>query len=302
MSSAALVVSSRKEYHGCISPAVYSRHAREQLIDDIANLSFPRKTITDLGVLATSPVVKDALSYSKARAKSEAQKNAVYAFTGDPDLSIYGHGYADRHFVPLFAAGIGKDIGGFFGLELSMMDYGKMFQTGWFGDIAQQMALTRLGQYQPALNRSVGSTSGTPLLRRAFGFTGQSYTAEVEPESGLQIVKVTREAKTFLRSQIERQKSVGCPVARTAFAASKAQVEFLEEHGHIGESSGFYVDEQESRESGVVKLSQGAYTAIDDVLWQWGDYVNRYASYLLARGENPTAIEATSADQVILLN
>lgn len=93
---------------------------------------------------------------------------------------------------------------------------------------------------------------------------------------------------------------MGCPVARTSFTATDEQVAFLEQYGHLGESSGF-VKEEGLTVSGLHKISQGPYTAIDDVLWHWGDYLLRYGTHLLGRGVNPSGIAPTDANQVILL-
>ncbi len=180
-----------------------------------------------------------------------------------------------------------------------------MFQTGWFGDIANGMALTKQGVLQPFFGKGgLSYTAQGELFQRLFGISEgeEPFVLEVEPVSGLSVVRLTRNAKVAVRSKINRAQSVGCPVARTAFTASEDQVAFLEQHGHLGEASGFQADERRTTGPGLAKVTQGAYTAIDDVLWQWGDFVGRYAHHLLARGSDPSGVQATSANQAVLLD
>lgn len=314
-------VASRKELHGSISPAVYSEHAREVLISDIDALPFPNLlTIDPLDIANSSTVIK-ALGIERSEALHLAQAAGVLHAVDGSNFSVFHYGYGDRHFTPLFAGGIGREINdllqrdGLTTEPLSLMDYAKMFQTGWFGDIANQMALTNQGQFQPyfkdAQSAREGSRYSTPPHRSGWGVlqaqfevpAGQSYRYEVEPDSGLRIIKLTHEARKALHGKIDRKNSVGCPVARTAFKTTLEQADFLHEYGHVGESSGFYPSQDLSEQADGVIFYQGCYTAIDDVLWQWGDYLQRYAEHLMSKPlTRIDVIGETGANKVLLLD
>lgn len=301
MSERTHVTNSRKELHGNVSPAVFTRHAREVLAPQIENLDFPSQPTTDPLKLAESRPVKEALAYSNSRAELAAKESGISEEVSG--IWVFHHGFGDRHFVPLFAGGLGKTIDyrlldeGLTHEQLSLKDYSRMFQTGWFGTIANQVALTRVGEIQPNIeehNRlNLGAISSD--------IVGQPLEFVEEPESGLMVVSVNKQARSILRGMIPKDESVGCPVARTTFSAKPSQVEFLEEFGHLGESSGFVADEENLTAGGLMKVSQGAYTAIDDVLLAWGNYVDRYANSLLSQGITDS-VEATDADKVLLLN
>ncbi len=100
------LVGSRKEYHGSISPAVYSHHAREHIVADIQNLGFPEGSLIDPLDLAHS--VAEDLEYSDGQAKEAAKKDGTLELIEpgrDPNLNVFYYGYADRHFTALFAGG-----------------------------------------------------------------------------------------------------------------------------------------------------------------------------------------------------
>ncbi len=298
----------RKDMLSSIAPVVYTRHAREAIMPDIAGLPFPETETTNLVSLAMSRTVRNVLELSQRQAKSLARKNGVKSLASKHD--IFHWGYGDRHFPSELSAVFALEIGRFLlreeviKEELSMKDSAKMFQTGWFGDIANQMALAGRGFIQPFCDHyqyQADTTSfKTDFFDARYRYKGEVFETELEPESGLSIVKLTMGAKKVVRGTILRS-GVGCPVARTSVMATEAQVKFLEDHGHL-EGSGFYIDQDIETESGRIKLSQGAYTAIDDVIWQWGEYVDRYADHLLQADPGLLGVAATGANERVLLD
>lgn len=296
----------RREIHSNLSPAIYSHHARKHLIPDIKVLPFTEVTHTDPLELAMDSSVRGGLVIDHLEAREFAKADGI---RGIRRFNVFESGYGDRFFTGLFAGAVGRVVSqtlkqkGLIDDPLSLLDYGRMFQTGWFGNIANQMALTRPAllqrEFEEAYKRgplympNFESELKQPLLN-----------IEAEPESGLHIATLSDSAKRFFRKELREAtaKSVGCPVARTSFTASSKQAEFLAEHGHLGESSGYYVDQDHVSANGRVKLSRDVYTVIDDALWQWGDYVERYAKVLLERGCDPEGIVPSRADQVLLID
>lgn len=294
----------RKDLHSSISPAVYSRHAREDLIPDIENLPFLNKDlgITNLVAIANR-IGTEHLEYYVDNVDKKAIQYGIYdRYRG---IGILDYGFIDRHFTPLFAGAAGIFINNLLIKEgiltegLSLKDYAKMFQTGWFGDLANKMALTSNGLLQPDTNSQTGFN---------FSFLENSYKKEIipfvteqEPESGLLIIKPSRDLLTDLRFLLNKNSSIGCPVARTSFTSNETQAAFLENQGHIGETSGFVIAEESLVRDGIVKFTQGAYTAIDAVLWTWGDYLDRYADYLIENGITEK-VQETEANKVLLLD
>lgn len=285
------VVDDRKDLHGNISPLVYSRHAKQYLVPKIMGLAFPDRIIFDPQELALTGTVADGLEVrdSAFGASTFSMLGEKYGVSNVHEtLDVFNDGFGDQHFTGMFAGGIGKlaarslTNAGTIDDQLSLSDYGLMFQTGWFGEIANEMALTQQGLYQPFLS---GNTDPfKPYydieFRQRFGFeASEIFDIIVDDESGLAYCALSKTAKKALRKRIHRPSSVGCPVARTGVKVTEKQMDFLEEHGHVGDNSGFYEEENSEDEDGSVSLEQGEYTAIDDVLWAWGDYVKRFAVY-----------------------
>jgi len=280
------VVEDRRDMHGNISPLVYSRHARQYLVPKIMGLAFPDRIIFDPQELALTGVVADGLEVRDPQYEKLGENYGVSNIHGY--LDVFNDGFGDQHFTGMFAGGIGKLVArslveaGKIDDRLSLSDYGLMFQTGWFGDIANEMALTQQGLYQPFLSGNIdvnGINFDSDFMHRFNLWPHQTFDILVDDESGLAYCALSKVAKKSLRKRIHRPTSVGCPVARTGVKVTKKQVDFLEEHEHVGETSGFYIEEGSEDEDGSVSLEQGEYTAIDDVLWAWGDYVQRFASY-----------------------
>lgn len=203
--SATQVADSRKCFHGKLSPAIYSRHAREALVPDIHELSFPRQP--ELNPLKLAIGVGEKLRLTDDTRIELAQENGVAAATMGR-FNVYKYGYGDRHFALLFAGGIGLDIGKLVQEDkklindpLSLMDYGKMFQTGWFGSLANQMALTTQGILQRSLEVDTfypGSSlldsinKGIRPNRRNELCIVDLYELNQDPDSGLTIVRLTK--------------------------------------------------------------------------------------------------------------
>lgn len=310
------VVAGRLDSHGVILPVVSSRHAREKIIPDIEALQFPPDLITDPLELAVAAGYK-SLEYDEKQLRKAAKKDGVLDIV-TADLAT-SWGYADRNFTPQFAGAVGVWISDFLQRNghitepLSLEDYGKMFQTGWFGKILNDMALTKRNGIVTFV---YSGRAGTPYIdsdpekkmRRFLELDPEDELFDLEmTESGLYAPSVTEKVKASLRAKIteepkgvsQEEETVGCPVARTAIKATQAQVAFLEEYGHLGEASGFSVNR--TLNSGKVLLTQGAYTAADDVAFHWGDYVSRYAQHWIRLGQTE-GVEATAANQVLLLD
>jgi hypothetical protein len=311
------LVVDRLDSHGSLLPVISSRHAREKIIPDIEALRFPPDLITNPLELAVA-AGHEPLAYDERQLRRAADKDGVLDIITD-DLAT-SWGYADRNFTPEIAGTVGVWISDFLqrrGLieePLSLEDYGKMFQTGWFGEILNDMALTkRNGSLTFVHDDSAGDPHIEPdpeeKIRSSLELDPEDelFDIEVEAESGLYILGVTERVRATLRAKmtevggdaVRKEKSVGCPVARTAITATQAQADFLEEHGHLGEASGFSVNR--TLDSGNVLLTQGAYTAADDVAFHWGDYVSRYATHWIARGETD-GVQTTAANQIVLLD
>lgn len=288
------VVDSRKDLHGNISPLVYSRHARRHLVPKIMGLAFPDRIIFDPQELALTDTVADGLEV-----RDSAFGSSLFSELGEKygvsrvheTLDVFNDGFGDQHFTGMFAGGIGKLVArslmdsGKIDAQLSLSDYGLMFQTGWFGEISNEMALTAQGLYQPYLsgNIEVYDEYFDSSFKNRFKFWPyESFDIMIDEESGLAYCALSKIAKKALRKQIHRPTSVGCPVARTGVKVTKKQMDFLEAHDHVGDYSGFYEEEGSEDEDGSVSLEQGEYTAIDDVLWAWGDYVQRFAAHTAA--------------------
>jgi hypothetical protein len=293
-------IDSRKELHGSLSPAVYSHHAREYVIPDINKLPFPEHTLYD--PLELAKTLAEPLAYSDVQSEAQAWADGMWQYTNE--LGVFSHGYGDRHFTALVAGAFGEQIckflrnSGAIEVPLSLADHAKMYQTRWFGTMANQLALTGAGMLGSFMSHQPEFVP--TLFVSVFKFRKEPYVLEIEPESGLARVSFTKEAKAVTRSFIDRESSVGCPVARTSFTATPEQVNHLEAHGHLDEVTGFHAEGRLAT-SGLVKVTQGPRTAIDDVLWHWGDYVERYSKHLLAKGVAPGGIAPTSAGQVVLL-
>ncbi len=293
---------------------VYSRHARQEILADMSKLRFPNEAIIDPLQLALSKEVRYSLDYSRKQAKAHAKKAGMTDVLFGHSVHLYGYG--DRHFTAEFASGLGREVSDFLQAKevitnpFSLRDYAKLFQTGWFGDMLNQCAITGIGMLQPYYDHH-----GRRLFKNGFlkpakpkdnaqqnnAADYEPYATEIDPDSSLAIVRLTKEAKMILRANMSKPIGVGCPVARTAIKATRAQVDFLESEDHM-ELSGFWADERQMATEGMVKLCQGPYTAIDDVAWQWGDYVDRYARSLLATGHNQEGIELTAASRSVLLD
>ncbi len=308
MSEVMDVTETRKDIHRSISPAVFSKHARETIIPDIVYLDFPPIAILDPKALAESIYVRDELEYSQDQASDAAQESGINGIWYE--RGIFYQGFGDRNFTSLIAGSVGNHISNILlhfnaiSEPLSLMDYGKLFQTEWFGDLMNSMALTGQGELAPALRHPTG---GIPKLSKELELEDDIIVSLRDKETGLFKFVLDETAKRELRARIDRKTSVGCPVARTSFFATPEQVQFLEDHGHLETSgeepvgSGFYKD-HELAANGLIKLRQSERTAIDDVLFAWGNYITRYAIDLIDRGIDPKGIENTDAREVLLLN
>jgi hypothetical protein len=307
------LIASRKDYHGSIAPAVYSHHALSVLARDIDSLPIPKDDFTRIEELGGLSVIQNGLELNYEAAKEYSRCDGVSKLA--EHVAIHYWGYGDRHFVPMFASALGSDIGRLLLNEqvietpLSFTDYAHLFQTGWFGDIANSLALTGQGRIQPNLN--LGSITGRPVSHLARVLKRGFYSDIAEPlvlaedeESGRVIVKASDELVKVFRGGINRDESVGCPVARTSFTATSEQAAFLESAGHINSAKDgvTFHDVGAVGQSGRVKISQGVYTAIDHVLWHWGSYVGRYAESRLDNGADPLRYAATSANETVLLD
>lgn len=296
----------RRDMHSSLSPAVYSHHARINLVEDIGRLPFPQDmiTVTSPRDLGNHPAIKNTLSYSEEVSDQLAVKDGISDDTAEWD--IFSKGYGDRHFVPLIAGAIGEDINlhltstGKLLSPLSLKDYSKMFRTEWFGDLMNSLALTQPGVLQSSA-ASIGLIGNITFFTQAFNHGSNPYSLHDDPDTGLAVVSFNKRATTLLRSRIQRQRSVGCPVARTVFTATMDQADFLEAHGHIGENSSGFVRDEHLTASGKVKFVRPEGSTIHDVLKAWGDYVERYADYLIDRHPHLEGVAATYADKVLLL-
>ncbi|MBP6005937.1 hypothetical protein KA531_03510 [Candidatus Saccharibacteria bacterium] len=274
------------------------------LVEQIDNLSFPKQAITDPLLLAAHTKVVRSISYrTQHRAVREARRLGIADDKGANQLEMFG--FADREFTGAFAGALGIEISYFLRYKrfnqspLSLMDYGMMFQTGWFGDIVNQMALTGPTLLGPIVNqmkidRVVGKN------RSLFGSLAdksiqdykkiediQDYFLELKNDTDdsiegvdaiRQYIKLTNAGRKFFISKIDHTKSVGCPVARSSTIVSQQYYFLLEELGALDRCSSGKVLTQ-----GNYRLTEPSpYTPIDRVLWHWGDYVLRYAGYLLS--------------------
>lgn len=317
---------SRKEFHAEVGPIVYTQHSKDSLAGDMASLPFSQFDIYDLYKIATRPSIGHSLKINE----TEAARSA--GIKGIEMLSVYASGFDDRHFTILFASTFGVIVSDLLEEEgvvthpLSLLDQAKMLQTGWFGDLANQMALSAKGVWQPFLHKYEKYRDTSPQAKLSKFLLKYIQTTErenatfrlpveiedvtdkplsltIDPDTGLHIVEASHEMKAILRRGLNKKESVGCPVARTSTITSTVNLEFLEDWGYIGEASGFASAEQQPVESGKVKLKQGAYTAIDDIVWLWGDYIERYGLYMLDRGcSSPKLIEPTDANKFVLLD
>jgi hypothetical protein len=297
------IAASRKELHASISPAVYSKHARTDLIPTISKLAFIDERITDPIDLAKR--TSGAFYLTPNQIENNAKNDGIYELA--ETHKIFARGYGDRNFTNNFAGWAGRNVAeliertGLLDKPLSLMDYGKMFQTGWFGQIANQAALTGPAVFQGLVGCRGLDYSRSELELYTKRKIEKVFDTTIDPESSLLTIVLTKEIKAGLRGLIDSDNSIGCPVARTSFTATERQVAFLEKYNHLGPDSGYY-EEEELTTSGLVKITRPAYTVIDETLWQWGDYVSRYGTHLLGKGEDPNGIAPTNADEVLLLN
>lgn len=309
----------RKEFHGTVAPAIYTHHARASLVPDIDALKPHR-----IGLFGDAvDIGKESQIYLEISDDAKdtfAEQHGVTEFSG---RDVYKHGFADRHFTGMMAGAIGNDISKFCLREglleepLSLADHAKLYQTGWFGSMLGSMALAQIGRYQPNA-RDFGPICSTELtFSKAFEYDNASffentsnavlspYEIVVDTKSGLHTISLTREATALVHRSIPKRESVGCPVARTAFATTVENYSFLKQRGIVGEGShsGFVTDESKIDETTKrVVLKQGQYTAIDDVLFAWGRFMNRYVAYFLAIGVSPEGLAPTKADEFLLLD
>ncbi|MCA9349603.1 hypothetical protein KC853_00985 [Candidatus Saccharibacteria bacterium] len=292
----------RRAFMGGKGLWVYGLHV-DSLVDQIGNLGFPKQVITDpLALAAHSKVVRPISYKTQRRAVREARRIGIADDIGAQQLEMFG--FADREFTGTFAGALGIEISYFLRNKrfhqspLSLMDYGIMFQTGWFGHIVNQIALTRPTLLGPTVNQMnidkvlgkdrslLGSLADKTIPGynnlediQDFFLKLMKYNDDLteEVDAIRQYIKLTDRGRQFFTLKIDHTKGVGCPVARSSTVVS------LQDHGLLDGVGALDRCSSDISTRKRYRLTEpSAYTPIDRVLWYWGDYVLRYANYLLS--------------------
>lgn len=271
------------ELHRSVLPATAATHAYERIIPDIEALDFP-----DAGLC--SPVrlaqyARSELNYPYMERRQLARDTGIAELA--ESRYVLDHSFGSIHLTPLIASVIGMEINALLNAEdlinddLSLEEYGAMFQTAWFGDILNDAAMTRRGIVEPAISAVLDGGSKKGYFGEAAGYEQNPYDILKDEETGLHSVRLKKEVKVALRAKIRHSDGSGCPVARTSFSMTRKQADYLVENEFIGGKSGYYLSERTLASSGMVLACRpDEYTPIDDVVWSWGRYIQRYAAQL----------------------
>ena len=271
------------ELHRNVLPATAATHVYERIVPDIEALDFP-----DAGLC--SPVrlaqyARSELNYPYMERRQLARDTGIAELA--ESRHVFHHGYGSIHLTPLTAGVIGMEINallrakGLIDDDLSLEEYGAMFQEAWFGDILNDTAMTRKSVVEPAAIAVLDKGSKKGFFGEATGYEQNPYVISNDEETGLYSVRLKKEVKVALRAKIRPSEGSGCPVARTSFSMTRMQAEYLVENKFIGEKSGYHLSERTLASSGMVLACRpDQYTPIDDVVWSWGRYIQRYAAQL----------------------
>ena len=271
------------ELHRNVLPATAATHVYERIVPDIEALDFP-----DAGLC--SPVrlaqyARSELNYPYMERRQLARDTGIAELA--ESRHVFHHGYGSIHLTPLTAGVIGMEINallrakGLIDDDLSLEEYGAMFQEAWFGDILNDTAMTRKSVVEPAAIAVLDKGSKKGFFGEATGYEQNPYVISNDEETGLYSVRLKKEVKVALRAKIRPSDGSGCPVARTSFPMTRKQADYLVENEFIGGKSGYYLSERTLASSGMVLACRpDQYTPIDDVVWSWGRYIQRYAAQL----------------------
>jgi hypothetical protein len=293
--SSETITDSRKEFHGGLSPAIYTRFALENIVPRIENFTFPGELIDDPIQLYSATIDINSNNEDGITRRSVTQLANDY---GIKDLTvmqdIHRFGFGDQNFIPMFTSGLSVVVGNYIQIEnisqeISLTDHAKIMQSSWFRTMATQLALTGAGILQPALLNAIEKHNVPNFLERAYRTNREKIIEhQKDDSSGLFNLYFSKSFIAKVRDGLQLYKdiSVGCPVARTAFATSTNHANFLKNNGHLDESSGFYIDKE--LPSGKVKIERrDDVTVIDEALVTWADYVYRYANSKLFEDLQP---------------
>jgi hypothetical protein len=284
---------SRADWHAQVGPALYSDNVRQSVLPVIDNLQ-PVQLADDEDAFEFFLNTVDI--YFNSEVPDDDVLGARYLTAAEigllsTDKKVYHGGFADLDFSLYWASHMARMIVACEGGEgdMSVADFGALLQTKWFGDLANDAALTRPEVWDDA--RTLPDVT-------VFNLAPQEFLQRVDlPEDNLHYWRISDTARVALRKALQDYPdSVGCPVARTSFGAGEAAVKSLKRL--LPDMTQTW---QATRvtSTGVTIFQQGKNTAIDDILQAWGRYAHRCAAN---SADVPTAQRTDLGNSLLLDN